>query len=995
MSLAREAVGGTPIEEMTEVESFTDRDLVPFIKVTGTELAPVKTPTVIKGTAIGGGGSGGGEVTGVKGDSESSYRKGNVNITKANIGLGNVENKSASTLSSEIMTSENVKSVLGCQQGGTKYLKEDGSWDTPAGGGGVEQIQSDWNQTNTSAKDYIKNKPTSMPANGGNAATVNSHSVEKDVPSDAVFTDHTYSVMGASGSTHASGLVPDTPTTAGTSKFLREDGQWAEPQGGGGGGNTADVNYDTTNKKITKTIDGVTSDVVTVATLKTDMNLAKGDVGLGNVGNFKAVSTESSQGLTDTEKGNARANIGASSFSGSYSDLSNKPTIPTSLSQLSDDATHRTVTDTEKSTWNGKQDALQKLTTNDGKGHIYDKADSVLTTSAFFTQTNTVYHIRYNHTLTANVLMPSGSTLSFEGGVISGGYTLTGTNTAINADIVQIFGTNVKLEGTWNIAEAYTEWFGAKGDGNTDDSVPIRKVLEQFKGYTIRFLKDRIYVGGYMTSIFSNTKIIIDGTIAAKSDKGISFELFVNPGAVENGFYTTATNTPEYTGVHDVVICGSGTIDAGGNTYRNQNAAFRIHHCKNITVKDITIKGTYMWHSIESGGSDNCVFDNLTIYSTEYDNAYPSTMYNSAGVSLQFEDNDSSSANGALPYDDTPTRNAIVRNCKFLVSQNSPYYFDYVGGNHANDSSDTNGDAIHDIIVENCYFEGDKRSFVNGVIFNASSYNIHVRNCKFENMYQGRACCFGSSDDTSYIMVRNAKVENCEFINCQRGVLALMAKDIYVENSLFRGTEEMDGNRTIDGEYTKLNNLVTKSFYGVHVGNSENIHVTNCVFNNINLGITATDPSSAVIQAKDLFVIGNTFRDLATAAVFIYYPEGKVVINNNIVENPIKYPSLENQWSDSSAVCIGASGNDNLLTLYCIENNIVQLYNPNCGNIFHKPTAYNSVNTLFKDNVVVNIDVLSSSARELYNTMVSRFAINGTKHKADTSAEEVSVFEYD
>ena len=57
----------------------------------------------------------------------------------------------------------------------------------------------------------------------------------------------------------------------------------------------------------------------------------KSDVGLGNVGNFKAVSTVASQGLTDTEKSNARANIGAgtSSFSGNYNDLTNKPTIPT------------------------------------------------------------------------------------------------------------------------------------------------------------------------------------------------------------------------------------------------------------------------------------------------------------------------------------------------------------------------------------------------------------------------------------------------------------------------------------------------------------------------------------------------------------------------------------------------------------------------------------------------------------------------------------------
>ena len=41
-----------------------------------------------------GGGSGSGEVTGVKGNAESNYRKGNVNITPENIGLGNVNNTS-------------------------------------------------------------------------------------------------------------------------------------------------------------------------------------------------------------------------------------------------------------------------------------------------------------------------------------------------------------------------------------------------------------------------------------------------------------------------------------------------------------------------------------------------------------------------------------------------------------------------------------------------------------------------------------------------------------------------------------------------------------------------------------------------------------------------------------------------------------------------------------------------------------------------------------
>lgn len=55
--------------------------------------------------------------------------------------------------------------------------------------------------------------------------------------------------------------------------------------------------------------------------------LQPSDVGLDKVENKKAVSTET-QTLTAEEKEQARANIGAgtSSFSGSYSDLANKPT---------------------------------------------------------------------------------------------------------------------------------------------------------------------------------------------------------------------------------------------------------------------------------------------------------------------------------------------------------------------------------------------------------------------------------------------------------------------------------------------------------------------------------------------------------------------------------------------------------------------------------------------------------------------------------------------
>ena len=61
------------------------------------------------------------------------------------------------------------------------------------------------------------------------------------------------------------------------------------------------VAYDSTNKKLTKTIDSTTSDIVTVATLKTALELGKNDVGLSNVDNTsdanKPISTAAQSAL--------------------------------------------------------------------------------------------------------------------------------------------------------------------------------------------------------------------------------------------------------------------------------------------------------------------------------------------------------------------------------------------------------------------------------------------------------------------------------------------------------------------------------------------------------------------------------------------------------------------------------------------------------------------------------------------------------------------------
>lgn len=94
-----------------------------------------------------------------------------------------------------------------------------------------QNVQSDWSITDTSSDAYIKNKPTSMPANGGNAATVGGFTLGKSVPADAVFTDtKPVNMKGATASAAGTaGYVPAPTAGSQASKYLRADGTWQTP----------------------------------------------------------------------------------------------------------------------------------------------------------------------------------------------------------------------------------------------------------------------------------------------------------------------------------------------------------------------------------------------------------------------------------------------------------------------------------------------------------------------------------------------------------------------------------------------------------------------------------------------------------------------------------------------------------------------------------------------------------------------------------------------
>ncbi|MEO7027819.1 MAG: hypothetical protein ABI147_00255 [Acidobacteriaceae bacterium] len=84
--------------------------------------------------------------------------------------------------------------------------------------------------------------PTSFTAGTINVGTLNANTITGGVSGSAI-TSGTIGaarlpVFGPSGTSHGAGIVPDPGATAGATRFLREDGTFAVPAGGGGAGVT-------------------------------------------------------------------------------------------------------------------------------------------------------------------------------------------------------------------------------------------------------------------------------------------------------------------------------------------------------------------------------------------------------------------------------------------------------------------------------------------------------------------------------------------------------------------------------------------------------------------------------------------------------------------------------------------------------------------------------------------------------------------------------------
>lgn len=270
-----------------------------------------------------------------------------------------------------------------------------------------------------------------------------------------------------------------------------------------------------------------------------------------------------------------------------------------------------------------------------------------------------------------------------------------------------------------NLLENFTNVkdYGAKGDGNTDDSTAIQTALDSLKAK-----------GG--TIFFPAGTYKISKSILFYSNQYLHFDngaVLLQGASIDNLLRTYSESSwGGYNGVHDSYIYG-GTFDGG--SYTLNNTLVGTSHAKNIVFENCCFKNAYgTWHNLEINSSYNvkvinCDFEGTRKTGTngemlQIDGAGSSSYYPWENVSI----------------DGTVSKYIDIDRCIFHDSSLVPGV-----GNHSN--------MAHKFVrVHNCIF--DNLSSSRGAInFVSNMTDIDI----YDNTFNTCTTAIGTSGATYFV----------------------------------------------------------------------------------------------------------------------------------------------------------------------------------------------------------------------------------------------------
>ena len=340
--------------------------------------------------------------------------------------------------------------------------------------------------------------------------------------------------------------------------------------------------------------------------------------------------------------------------------------------------------------------------------------------------------------------------------------------------------------------------FGAKGNGTTDDSTAIDNALafNDNNPLTIVFNGDETYLVSGYHYFKSNTTLDLNGSKILCSGIG---HWYCDPASTKSAGYTGITN----------VNVKNGTFEGG--------ACFVFFHSTNIKFEDILFddanKGA---HLFDLGGVKGFKLLNCEVYGNGN-----KTMTKPSIETIQTDH----ATSGGMPYfenatfDNIPTRDVLIENCYFHKKDGDQYYLSAIG-NHSHDISAGVTDAIQNVTIRRCKFEGWYRNAIRFI----KIVNLLIEGCEFipkelqdYDIYSTQAIVI-QSDSGNYgefsnenIVIRNNRMIASSSTNAKFFAILDEEKSNYkMKNVLIEGNEFNGYNGTNFLEVANIEDIVIR-----------------------------------------------------------------------------------------------------------------------------------------------------------------------------------------
>lgn len=386
--------------------------------------------------------------------------------------------------------------------------------------------------------------------------------------------------------------------------------------------------------------------------------------------------------------------------------------------------------------------------------------------------TNTIFVIQYDYTLTSNITIPENCVLWFQGGSLSGAYTLTGQNTCIISSLKKIFDVNITIAGTWNVGEAYPEWWGAI----SNSQIVANIALNQYFAFCVL---NKLKADGK-----SKTYLVDDSTSALEH-----YGLYVPGGIIIQNF-----NFKLKEGCQDLTTLLNCKYD--DNDYIIENCSFEgVLRTPTEGREDGGNHGIFMttsitfpnnWQDVGNIIIKNCNFNNIQSYGI-----FPTPIKGK----LIVEDCDfKCHACGILSY----AVNCEIRNCTYTYLESQ-------------------GTTVHCLAIDEIEQFNSPTAY---------KKNISIINSKAPEIYHL------SHNPQSGVIYGNINIIGCEcrLINISYLDATYIPIDrIFIKDSIFTGESNIDN---IQNTNLILENTEFKSIFYTTKSTSVNITATNCIFNN-------------------------------------------------------------------------------------------------------------------------------------------------------------------